>query len=64
MRRLNKIEEECKQYMAAIQVMHRQLQEKRKNEVEFNKELRGTARKQHHKFFSVILRFQPQSEPS
>ena len=44
MRRLSKIEEECKQYMAAIQTMHRQLQEKKENEVEFNKELPGTVR--------------------
>ena len=33
MRRLSKIEEECKQYMTEIQKMHRQLQEQRENEV-------------------------------
>lgn len=33
MRRLSKIEEECKQYMNEIQKMHHQLQEQRENEV-------------------------------
>ena len=33
MRRLSKIEDECKQYMAAIQKMHNHLQEQRESEV-------------------------------
>ena len=35
MARLNKLEGECKQYMAAIQTMHNQQQEQREKEVGF-----------------------------
>lgn len=35
MRRLSRIEEECKRYMTGIQRMHQQLQEQRENEVSF-----------------------------
>ena len=34
MRRLSKIEEECKHYMSEIQSMHHQLQEQRQHEVQ------------------------------
>ena len=36
MARLNKLEGECKQYMAAVQTMYNQLQEQREKEVGFS----------------------------